>query len=61
MNHELLLPGHLIGMYLKEKLSELLLGVRAELLKMSRTDLAKACLAVSDPKCVACEQSSTVL
>ena len=36
MNHELLLPGHLITMYVKEKMEETLLGVRQTLVRDSR-------------------------
>lgn len=38
MNHELLLPGHLLGIYLKEKIDEGLLNVRQLLLKEHRNN-----------------------
>lgn len=41
MNHELLLPGHLIGMYVKEKLEEGLLGARQLILKEFRANKTK--------------------
>lgn len=37
MNHELLLPGHLITNYVKEKMDEALLGVRGNILRDYRT------------------------
>ena len=41
MNHELLLPGHLLTMFLREKLEEALLTVRTALMKDSRTNRPK--------------------
>jgi DNA-directed RNA polymerase I subunit RPA2 len=43
-NHELLLPGHLMTMFVREKLEELLLGVRAAVTKDARLSREK-CLA----------------
>lgn len=40
-NHELLLPGHLFCMFVREKLEEALVGVRTALLKDARTNRAK--------------------
>ena len=45
MNHELLLPGHLMNMYLKEKLEEVLTNIRLQVTKEYRTDKTK-CLAM---------------
>jgi len=50
MNHELLLPGHLMNMYLKEKLQEVLLGVRLAVLKEHRLDRARCLLELCTPK-----------
>ena len=36
MNHELLLPGHLINMYLKEKIEDSLLLIKNNIIKMYR-------------------------
>eukprot|EP01038_Epipyxis_sp_PR26KG_P013003 gene13003-17433_t len=47
MNHELLLPGHLITMYLKEKMSELLLSVRQAIQRDYKTNKNKC---ISDCK-----------
>eukprot|EP00742_Colponemidia_sp_Colp-10_P010597 GILJ01011653.1.p1 GENE.GILJ01011653.1~~GILJ01011653.1.p1 ORF type:complete len:1142 (+),score=150.84 GILJ01011653.1:411-3428(+) len=41
MNQELLVPGHLYLMYLKEKLSDFLNGIKQSILKDIRTDRAK--------------------
>lgn len=41
MNHELLLPGHLLTMYLKEKLEELLLSIKQNVLRDYRMNKAK--------------------
>ena len=41
MNHEILLPGHLINMYLKEKLDDALLAVKQLVMKDYRVNKAK--------------------
>ena len=41
MNHELLLPGHLMTMYLKEKLEEALINVKGAIVKDYRIDRSK--------------------
>jgi DNA-directed RNA polymerase I subunit RPA2 len=41
MNHELLLPGHLISMYVKEKMEEAMLGVRLAIIRDSRVNKSK--------------------
>lgn len=41
MNHELLLGGHLMTIFLKEKLLEYVLGIRGSLMKEIRKDAAK--------------------
>jgi DNA-directed RNA polymerase I subunit RPA2 len=41
MNHELLLPGHLFSMFIREKLEELLLGVRIAVAKDARINKDK--------------------
>ena len=50
MNQELLLPGHLIGMYVKEKFEELLLGVRTHVMRDGNADLAKTVTNLSTTK-----------
>ncbi|KAG5182121.1 DNA-directed RNA polymerase I complex subunit Rpa2 p [Tribonema minus] len=50
--HMLKKPGHLFTMYMKEKLFDVLVKVRSELLKQSRIDVAKALLAAQDPKTI---------
>ena len=45
MNHELLLPGHLISMYVKEKLEEVLQNVRLQVTRELRADRTK-CMAM---------------
>ena len=42
MNHELLLPGHLINMYLKEKIEELLINMKGAIMKDFRMDRLKS-------------------
>ena len=44
MNHELLLPGHLINMYVKEKLQDALLGVRMQAIRELRMNKNKCLL-----------------
>ena len=44
MNHELLLPGHLINMYVKEKLQDALLGVRIQAIRELRMNKNKCLL-----------------
>ena len=46
MNHELLLPGHLITMYVKEKLEETLINVKQAIARDYRLDRAKCCSSV---------------
>lgn len=41
MNQELLLPGHLVGMYAKEKLEELLLALRTQIMRDASQDLGR--------------------
>ena len=41
MNHELLLPGHLIGMYVKEKCAETLIGVKQYIEREYRVNKTK--------------------
>ena len=50
MNHELLLPGHLITTYVKEKLDETLLAVRTAVLRDYRSDKAKCIASIKTPK-----------
>lgn len=42
MNHEILLPGHLLTMYVKEKLEETLLSIRSAILRDYRLNNTKA-------------------
>lgn len=50
MNHELLLPGHLLTMYVKEKLEETLLFVRQAIARDYRTDKAKCLMNIKTAK-----------
>jgi DNA-directed RNA polymerase I subunit RPA2 len=50
MNHELLLPGHLMTMYLKEKMEELLSNVTMQINKDYRFNKAKCLLDVKSAK-----------
>eukprot|EP00953_Heterococcus_sp_UTEX-ZZ885_P021723 12104-Heterococcus_DN1.PRE.9 len=52
-SHELLLPGHLFCMYLKEKLDETLQKVKDHFKKDARLDLPKTAAAISDAKYIA--------
>ena len=50
MNHELLLPGHLINMYLKEKLQDALLGVKIQAMRELYQNRDKVLLDCVNPK-----------
>jgi DNA-directed RNA polymerase I subunit RPA2 len=50
MNHELLLPGHLISMYVKEKMEEALLGVRMAIVRDSRVNKSRFETDLDNPK-----------
>lgn len=50
MNHELLLPGHLISMYVKEKMEEAMLGVRMGIIRDSRMNKSKFTTFLSNSK-----------
>lgn len=54
MNHEILLPGHLLTMYLKEKMEETLLSIKSAMVKEYRINSAKA---VSEFKVINCTYS----
>ena len=41
MNHEVLLPGHLITMYVKEKLEDMLINIKGNIVKDYRLNKAK--------------------
>jgi DNA-directed RNA polymerase I subunit RPA2 len=49
MNHEILLPGHLLTMYVKEKLEEALLGIRSAILRDYRMNKTKAITDLKSP------------
>lgn len=49
-NHELLLPGHLMSMMIRERLEELLLGVRTQVLKDHRTNKEKCLQEINSVK-----------
>jgi hypothetical protein len=60
-------PGHLFTMYVKEKLEEVLLRVRQQVMRDARTDLPKALASVQDARymntmldrCISVAQCST--
>jgi DNA-directed RNA polymerase I subunit RPA2 len=49
-NQEILLPGHLITSFVKEKFEEVLQSIRLGILKDMRVDFVKAMVNVQDPK-----------
>ena len=50
MNHEILLPGHLLTVYVKEKLEETLLAVRQAIVRDYKMNKMKALVDIRSPK-----------